>query len=355
MTMDRYIGLDVHMQSCTMAVMGPTGRRLREEVIATNGRELVAAIRKVEGQRHLCMEEGTQSEWLYELLEPEVRELVVTVPEESGGQKSDARDAWARAEELRQGSIKTKVFKAAAGQYTELRQGVRGYRFMVQDMTRAKNRLKALYRSRGINGMKDEVYDEARRGPWLAKLGRSQRQLAELIGEQLDRSVELVRQAKERLEAAAGEHRIVRRLATAPGLGTIRAAQVVATVVAPERFRTSRQFWSYCGLGIEMRTSSDWVQEKGRWVRSRVQQTRGLNRNRNAVLKSVFKGAAKTVTTRMTDHPLARAHQALLAAGTKPNLAELTIARRIASAVLAMWKHQEDYQPGKQEAKPQTR
>jgi len=64
--MDRYIGLDVHMQSCTMAVMGPTGRRLKEEVVSTNGRELVEAIRKVDGRRHLCIEEGTQSEWLYE-------------------------------------------------------------------------------------------------------------------------------------------------------------------------------------------------------------------------------------------------------------------------------------------------
>ena len=71
--MDRYIGLDVHMQSCTMAVMGASGRQVREEVVATNGRDLVEAIRKVEGHRHLCVEEGTQSEWLYELLEPHVR------------------------------------------------------------------------------------------------------------------------------------------------------------------------------------------------------------------------------------------------------------------------------------------
>jgi hypothetical protein len=32
--------------------------------------------------------------------------------------------------------------------------------------------------------------------------------------------------------------------------------------------------------------------------------------------------------------------QRLLDAGTKPNLARLTIARRIAAAVLAMWKHE---------------
>ncbi len=103
-----------------------------------------------------------------------------------------------------------------------------------------------------------------------------------------------------------------------------------------------------------MRSSSDWVPEGGRWVRSRVRQTRGLNHNRNAVLKSVFKGAAMVVTTRMHGHPLNRAYQRLLAAGTKPNLAELTIARRIAAVVLAMWKHQEDYDPAKQEPLPQT-
>ena len=35
-----------------------------------------------------------------------------------------------------------------------------------------------------------------------------------------------------------------------------------------------------CGLGIVMRSSSDWVQvPDGSWVRTPVQQTRGLNRN----------------------------------------------------------------------------
>ena len=155
------------------------------------------------------------------------------------------------------------------------------------------------------------------------------------------------------MQAESKKHPIVRRLATVPGVGPIRAAQVVATVVTPERFRTKRQFWSYCGLGIMMRTSADWVREGGRWVRAPVTQTRGLTRKRNPVLKSVFKGAAMSVV-QMTDHPLKRAYERLLEAGTKPNLAQVTIARRIAAIVLAMWKHQEDYDPAKQEIPPQT-
>ena len=40
--MDRYIGLDVHSRTCTVAVMGPSGRRLQEQVLETNGQVLVS-------------------------------------------------------------------------------------------------------------------------------------------------------------------------------------------------------------------------------------------------------------------------------------------------------------------------
>jgi len=141
----------------------------------------------------------------------------------------------------------------------------------------------------------------------------------------------------------------VKILSTAPAIGPIRAAQIVAIVVTPQRFLTSRQFWAYSGLAIVMRSSSDWVRgPQGDWLRARVRQTRGLNRNRQPALKSVFKGAALQVATQMTGHPLHTDYQRLLDAGTKPNLARLTIARRIAAAVLAMWKHEEVYDPTKQ-------
>jgi hypothetical protein len=85
----------------------------------------------------------------------------------------------------------------------------------------------------------------------------------------------------------------------------------------------------------------------GKWVRRVMPQTRGLNRNRQATLKNVFKGAAKTVLTQ-PEHPLKLAYDRALAAGTKPNLAQLTLARRIAGAVLAMWKNKEKYDLNKQ-------
>jgi hypothetical protein len=75
--MERYLGLDVHAQSCTLAVISQAGKRLKDVVIETNGQALIEAVRMIPGRKHLCIEEGTQSAWLYEILSPRVHEMVV--------------------------------------------------------------------------------------------------------------------------------------------------------------------------------------------------------------------------------------------------------------------------------------
>jgi transposase len=116
------------------------------------------------------------------------------------------------------------------------------------------------------------------------------------LSNELDVVTEVRESAEQWLQEEAARCAIVKLLATAPGIGTTRAAQIVAIVVCPTRFRTRQQFWSYCGLGIVTRSSSDWVRDRdGTWVRRETAQTRGLNRNRQPTLKAVFKGAALNV------------------------------------------------------------
>jgi transposase len=316
--MDRYVGLDAHAETCTLAVMGPTGKRLTSRVVETNGHALVEAIRGIPGTIHLCLEEGTQSTWLYEILEPQVSEIVVAVPEESKGAKDDLRDAWARADELRTGRIRTRVYKAPKHMMA-LRSSAVAYRMATQDVVRVKNRLKAVFRSRGILAESD-VYQSRLRTKWLKQLPAGHRELAEWLGRELDTLMPLREEAEERLLKEAKTHPITRKLGTAPGMGPLRTAQLVAIVATPHRFRTSRQFWSYCGLSVVTRSSSDWVRDKrGQWVRAEVQQTRGLHAE----------------------------YQRRLQSGIKPNLAKLTLARRIAAIVLSMWKHEEVYDPAR--------
>ncbi len=53
--------------------------------------------------------------------------------------------------------------------------------------------------------------------------------------------------------------------------------------------------------------------------------------------------------------PLYLDYERLTQAGTKPPLARLTLARRIAAIILAMWKNQEVYDPARTQTSAQLR
>ena len=345
--MERYIGMDVHAGSCTLAVISQTGKRLKDFPVETNGQALVEAVRMIPGRKHLVFEEGLQSAWLYETLVPHVDELVVAGITESRGPKSDKRDAYGLAEKLRVGNLDKSVFKAPR-QFTRLRELSRIHMTLVGDVVRAQSRIKSLYRSRGILVSGVNVYGVRHREVWEKRLGSSGRTRAARLYAHLDFLLEQKKQAESDLLREASKHGIVRILETAPGIGPIRAARLVPIVVTPHRFRTKRQFWSDCGLGIVTRSSADWIQTSdGSWIKARVPQTRGLSRQHNRFLKHLFKGAATTVITQRNKDPIYERYQRLLDGGTKPTLAKLSLARMIAATVLRMWKDEEEYDPGR--------
>ena len=63
---------------------------------------------------------------------------------------------------------------------------------------------------------------------------------------------------------------------------------------------------------------------------------RGLNENHNRDLKSIFKSAATQGSS--SPGPLQEIYGALLAKGMKPSMARLTLARKIATITLTVWK-----------------
>jgi len=256
--MDKYIGIDVHSASCTIAVVDAHGKRAGLHVVATNGQEIVECLAVIPGQRHVCFEEGTQSGWLYEVLEPHAVEVVVAGVAGSRGAKDDKRDAFGLAEDLRLGAIKTRVFKSG-GPFKPLRELARTHRMVVADVVRTKNRIKSAYRSRGVPVAGKSAYSSAGREQWQEQLPEAYRGPLLTLYAELDALEEVRSDAEKALVQEARKFPITKLLATCPGLGAIRAAQLVPIVVSPHRFRTKRQFWSYCGLGIVMRSTSDWL------------------------------------------------------------------------------------------------
>lgn len=208
--------------------------------------------------------------------------------------------------------------------------------------------IKSLYRSRGILVSGENVYSLRRREKWQRQLPSSAQTRATRLYDHLDFFREEKKQAEVDLLREARKHPVVRIVEAAPGFGSIRAARLVPIVVAPHRFRTKRQFWGYCGLGIMTRSSSNGVQTAGSgWIKAGVPQARGLSRQHNRFLKSMFKGAATTVITQRNKDPIHARYERLVDSGTKPTLAKLSLARMIAATVLRTWKDEEVYDPGR--------
>ncbi len=239
--MERYIGIDVHQASCTVAVLSETGRQLRVMVVETNGEALVGTIRSVAGRRHVVLEEGTQAGWLVGVLQGHAAEVVVAQVAASRGQKSDERDAYGLAEALRVGTIQ-RVFKDPHC-FRDLGQRARVYRMLTGDLVRIKNRLKSLFRARAITAAGQKLYNPCHRAEWLGKLDSASCLVAEPLFEQLDAVRELQLRAQCAMVETSHRHPVSRRLETIPGLGSIRVAQLLPIVVTPSRFRTRRQLW----------------------------------------------------------------------------------------------------------------
>ncbi len=204
--MDRYIGIDVHAASCTVAIVDGKGKKLGCHVVETNGQALIECLRMTPGTKRVCLEEGTQSNWLHEIISPHVEDLVVTgCNRETRGPKDDRRDAFGLAEMLRVGAVETRVFKGS-GQYKTLRELARVHRMVVQDTVRIKNRLKSLYRSRGVPVTGKTVYGQTSRKEWQEKLPTSTRQAVETLHAQLDANETVRAEAEKALLQEARKH-----------------------------------------------------------------------------------------------------------------------------------------------------
>ena len=65
MTMTKYIGMDVHKESISIAVMNSAGKMVMECVIETKASMILQFIDGLRGDLQVTFEEGTSAAWLY--------------------------------------------------------------------------------------------------------------------------------------------------------------------------------------------------------------------------------------------------------------------------------------------------
>src|SRR6266702_1756351 len=131
----KYIGLDVHRDTISAAVLNGSGRLIQQSVLMTRAAAILDFIDGVRGTLHVTFEEGTHAAWLYDVLVRQVAKLVVCNPRKNAllksGSKSDAIDARKLAELLRAGML-SPVYHGESSAL-EVQHLVRSYTMLTED------------------------------------------------------------------------------------------------------------------------------------------------------------------------------------------------------------------------------
>jgi transposase len=320
----KFIGLDAHSKTCFFVVMSKTGRITKRKRVMTNEGEILEFVRSVKGQKKLGFEEGVLSHWLFILLKDEVDELVVCQPSEHDGPKNDERDAGEIADLLRVGRLKP-VFHAD-NELMNLRTLVSGHEDLVGVINCEKNRLKALFRQVALPTKGSKFY----KSPELVwdLPTDTQKYVACTFFEQLNLLEEQRRGYLERFESNAKRFKEIKLLMSIPGIGPVRANQIVAIIVTPHRFPNKYHLFSYAKLTKHARESD------GRQYGKKPARGQPLLKK---VFKSAVLGAMKSNTS------FKRKYEERRAAGASDRTARHEVSKAIAATVLAVWKTGKKY------------
>jgi hypothetical protein len=75
MNQEKYIGMDVHQATISVAVMDSSGKLIMECILETKAATILEFIDGLRGTLSVTFEEGTSAAWLHDLLKPQVSHL----------------------------------------------------------------------------------------------------------------------------------------------------------------------------------------------------------------------------------------------------------------------------------------
>jgi transposase len=324
-----FVGIDAHSLECSVACISVEGRFVREERVATKAAELRDSLRGLKEPVWLSVEASGVSSYVAYSLEAVVDRVIVNETRENrwiamNEAKSDPEDARRLARQLRMNEYKEVYLPRRCRQ--DIRALAQLFKKCSGDLTRQKNRLKARYRGNGIDASGAGIYSSGNRDLYLSRCRRNHlRFMAEVHFEAMDAAAERKKKVLRKLCSVLRNRREYRLLKGIPGVGEKIAAAMIAIIDDPSRFETDRKLWKYSGLGI----ATPWT---GKSDSAHARPCKSGNR----YLKDAAMTAAKAAIAR--DNGFAAAYERMLARGTRRSMAMKTIARKILSTALAIWK-----------------
>ncbi len=326
--MDYFIGLDAHAATSTAVVVDENGKIIERQKFPTTESSLLGFIGRIPGKKTLTFEETHLAQWLYVLLKDQVDKLIVCNPvfiAKKQGAKTDLRDALHLAQELRTGHL-VPVYHDDS-KWIQLRTLVYGYLALIDEIVRAKNRLKAVFRSEAIDTSNTDFYETTR--DRLSELSHdSAKFVAESLYWQIDNLERRKKEYRDQLRLNAKRYKPIKNLMSIPGIDIVRASVVTAIVCMPHRFKNKHQFWAYSMLVRHFQVSDGRIYGKKK-IHGRSE------------LKELFLGAAESALR--TETKLRKYYDELRSKGVGAREAKVSLARKIASISLALLKNNDTY------------
>jgi transposase len=330
-----FVGFDVHKKTISYCVKTAAGEIVEEGTIAAQ-RNVLRNWAAARGHPWRgAMEATLFSGWIYDTLEPYSTELEMAHPAKmkaisSGKKKSDTIDARTIADLLRCNLLP--ACYVATARIRELRRLLRYRSLVVSEAVRMKNKMAGLLMETGAEYVKEKLHrkkyfatllDELEEVPQsvidLLRLSRGALEMFESTQKRLVRELLADPELTERVE----------RLMTIPAVGEITALTWALEVGDPQRFHSSSDAMSYCGLTAALKSSAG------------KQQRGPISKQRNRWLQTTLIEAAKLAPR--WNPQLAALHARELECGHR-NRATLAVARKLVAYLLAVDKSRQPFQ-----------
>lgn len=362
----RFVGLDVHARTITVAVAESGGGEVRSLGTIPNDPEAVRRLVKQLGpveRLRVCYEAGPTGFVLYWQLTRLGVACVVVAPtlipvRASDRVKTDRRDALKLARCLRAGDLTAAWVPDAA--HEALRDLVRAREAATQDHLRARHRLRTFLLRHGHRPPRGVRAGSQRYQQWLQGVTFAlSAQTATFVDYQHEvthvvaRLVRLERALDDAIASAPAPMRaVIAALQALRGVAQVTAATLVAEVGPVMRFGSARQLMGYAGYGVREDSSGARIRRGGitktgnAHVRRCVGEVAWHARRRPALgptlrARQVGLDPAVREMAWTAQHRLARRYAHLVARGKSPHQAATAVAREVLGFVWAIGQHTE--------------
>jgi transposase len=248
-----YVGLDIHTKWITTCVLDCDGK-LHHRCQFRQVDQLVTFLERLPERFEACFEASCGYGWCYDLLKPLASRVVVAHPGLlrlifRSRQKNDRSDAEKLAKLLYLGEVPTvHVPTANVRAWREL---ITFRKKLIEKRTKAKNGIRALLRSLGIQAPNHPGLWTKQGLTWLQQLEFQQSMHTtkrNLLVAEILMFTEQIRNVEQQLQQDSKSSVEVWQLRSIPGVGLRTAEAVVAFIDDPHRFASSKQVGAYFGV-----------------------------------------------------------------------------------------------------------